>query len=332
MRAAFIEQYGSNDVVQVGDLPLPKPRPGQIRVAMRAASINPIDFKTRDGDLKRMIPLDFPIVLGSDGAGIVDALGDGVTKFAIGDEVFFRCSKTATGTFADYFCIEAEYAALKPTNTSFNEAASLPLVGLTSYQVLVDKAGLTSGQTILIHAGAGGVGTFAIQLAKSLGAHVSTTASAKRIPFLTELGADTIVDYRTTKFEDELTDIDVVFDTLGGESQDRSFQVLRPGGILVSVMGIPDPDTMDQYGAGFVPKLVSKIVHWRMQRKVAKQGVRFAHHLMDASGDQLDTIRVLVEAEKIRPIIDSVHQLANIHDALERSESGRAQGKIIVEI
>ena len=332
MKAAFTEQYGPNDTVQVGERPMPELGPGQVRIQLRAASVNPIDYKTRDGDLKRMIPLQFPIILGSDGAGIVQSIGSDVTRVKAGDEVYFRCLKTATGTFAEYLCIDADLVALRPQNISMEESAAIPLVGLTSYQALIDKAGLKAGQKVLIHAGAGGIGSFAIQLAKSVGAHVATTASAKRVPYLESLGADQIIDYKTQKFEDELSRLDVVFDTLGGESQAKSFGVLKPGGVLISIVGIPDPASMKRFGAGFIARIVSTFVHWRIQRRAQKFGVRFIHHLMDASGPQLDTLRALVEEGKIRSHIDSVHTLDNVRDALARSESGRAQGKIIVRI
>ena len=227
MKAAYINAYGGPDQVEIGERPKPKAQIGQLLIKMKAASVNPIDWKTANGDLKALIKPPFPIMLGSDGAGIVESVGESVADFKIGDEVFFRCQKMDTGTFAEYFSVPAELVALKPKNMSFEKAASIPLVGLTVMQSLTEKAGMKAGSKVLIHAGAGGVGTFAIQYAKACGAYVATTASKKRNALLTELEADEIIDYHSQNVEDELSDYDIVLDTLGASVHDASYKTLK---------------------------------------------------------------------------------------------------------
>lgn len=330
MKSAYINAYGGPDKVEIGEQPEPVLQPGQLRIKMKAASVNPIDWKTVNGDLKALIKPSFPIMLGSDGAGIVESIGAGVSNFQIGDEVFFRCNKMDTGTFAEYFCVPAALVALKPKNMSFNEAASIPLVGLTVLQSLKEKADMKPGSKVLIHAGAGGVGTFAIQYAKACGAYVATTASKKRNALLTELGADEIIDYQSQNIEDELSDYDIVLDTLGANVHIASYKTLKKGGVLVTVLGIPDNKTITEYNANFVVKLVARLHNSKMRKLAAKYGVNYKHHLMYASGLQLAETAKLIEAGKIKAIIDSTYPLDHVQAAFERSMTGRAQGKIII--
>jgi len=330
MKSAYINAYGGPDKVEIGEQPKPEVLSGQVRIKMKAASVNPIDWKTVNGDLKALIKPAFPIMLGSDGAGIVESIGEGVSNFQIGDEVFFRCHKMDTGTFAEYFCVPAALVALKPKNMSFNEAASIPLVGLTVLQSLKEKADMKAGSKVLIHAGAGGVGTFAIQYAKACGATVATTASKKRNALLTELGADEIIDYHSQNIEDVLSDYDIVLDTLGANVHDASYKTLKKGGVLVTVLGIPDNETIAEYNANFVVKLVARLHNSKMHKHAAKYGAVYKHHLMYASGVQLALIAKLIEAGKIKAIIDSTYPLDHVQAAFERSMTGRAQGKIII--
>lgn len=330
MKAAYINAYGGPDKVEIGEQPEPVLQPGQLRIKMKAASVNPIDWKTVNGDLKALIKPAFPIMLGSDGAGIVESIGEGVSEFKIGDEVYFRCHKMDTGTFAEYFCVPAALVALKPKNMSFNEAASIPLVGLTVVQSLKEKADMKAGSKVLIHAGAGGVGTFAIQYAKACGTTVATTASKKRNALLTELGADEIIDYHSQNIEDVLSDYDIVLDTLGADVHDASYKTLKKGGVLVTVLGIPDNETIAEYNANFVVKLVARLHNKKMRKLAAKHGATYKHHLMYASGSQLAQIAKLIEAGKIKAIIDSTYPLDHVQAAFERSMTGRAQGKIII--
>lgn len=330
MKAAYILGYGGADKVVIGERAKPDVLSGHVRIRMKAASVNPIDWKTVNGDLKALIKPAFPLMLGSDGAGVIESVGAGVSGWQIGDEVYFRCHKMNTGTFAEFFSIPAELVALKPENMTFEEAASIPLVGLTVLQALQEKAGMKAGSKVLVHAGAGGVGTFAIQYAKACGAYVATTASKKRNDLLTELGADEIIDYHSQEVEDVLEDYDIVLDTLGDSVHDASYKTLKKGGVLVTVLGIPDNATIAEYGANFVVKLVARLHNRKMQKRAEKYGAVYKHHLMYASGEQLAQIAKLIEADKIKAIIDSTFPLTQVQAAFERSMTGRAQGKIII--
>ncbi len=332
MKAAFITGYGGADKVIVGEQPKPDIPSGHIRIAMKAASVNPIDWKTVKGDLKALFKPPFPLMLGSDGAGIVESVGADVSEFQPGDAVYFRCHKLDTGTFAEYFTLPAELVASKPKNMTFEQAAAMPLVGLTVMQALTEKGGMRAGDKVLIHAGAGGVGTFAIQYAKTCGAYVATTASKKRNDLLTELGADEIIDYHSQNIEDELADYDIVLDTLGESVHDASYKILKPGGVLVTILGIPDNETIADYKANFIVKWVARLYNRKMQKRAAKRKAVYKHHLMYASGAQLAEITGLIEAGKIKAILDSTYPLGQIKAAFERSMTGRAQGKIIIKI
>lgn len=330
MKAAFITSYGQS--ITVAEQPIPEIKSGHLLIKMRAGSINPIDWKMANGDLKALIKVKFPLRLGNDGSGIVEEVGEGVTSFKPGDEVFLRCHKTDTGTFAERFLIPADLVALKPKSLSFEEAAGLPLVGLTSMQALTEKGGMKSGSKVLIHAGAGGVGTFAIQYAKACGAYVATTASPKRHDFLKALGADQVIDYHTQKIEDVLEEFDIVLDTLGQDVHEASYKVLRSGGVLVSILGIPDTQAVKEYDPSMIVRLAAYLHNRKMQKRAAKHGAIYKHLLMYASGSQLQKIAQLVEEGKINPKIDSTFALDDIEAAFAKSRTGRAQGKIIVTI
>jgi len=331
MQAAFITAYGLLDKIQVGAQPKPAPAAGEVLVRMQAASVNPIDYKQVLGELKPLIKPAFPLLLGSDGAGVVAELGDGVQAFDIGDEVYFRTPLMQTGSIAEYISLPAAVLALKPKNMSFAEAASIPLVGLTAAQAL-EKAGLKVGSRVLIHAGAGGVGSFAIQYAKAMGAYVATTASQKRFDMLKTLGADEVVDYRNTRIEDELADMDIVLDTLGPKVREASYQALKKGGTLVSIQGMPDPETVAHMGANPIIRIIARMSQLKHQRIASKHDATFKYYWMRESGAELDKISALIEAGKIRAVIDSRFPLSDVQAAFARSASGQAGGKIIVTI
>jgi len=332
VKAAFIESYGKIDEVRIGEQAKPELLPGHVLIRMKTASVNPIDWKTVRGDLKALVKFEFPLMLGSDGAGTIEEVGAGVSGFDVGDEVFFRCEKTNTGTFAEYFVLPSKLVALKPSNMSFEEAASIPLVGLTSLQALDEKAGMQPGSKVLIHAGAGGVGTFAIQYAKARGAYVATTASSKRRELLEALGADEIIDYHTQHIDDVLREYDIVLDTLGDEVHNASYKTLKTGGVLVTVLGIPDSETVAEYTSSFLVKLVASVYNWKKRRQAEKCGAIYRHHLMYSSGSQLKEIAGFIEAGKIKAVIDSSYPLDQVRAAFERSMTGRAQGKIVISI
>ena len=332
MNAVLIERYGDNDRVQVREIDAPRIGPKDLLVRVRAASINPLDTKIRDGKVKTLLRYSFPLVLGNDLSGEVVDIGSDVTRFAKGDAVYARLGKERIGAFAELAAVSESAAARKPSNLSHVEAASLPLVGLTAWQALIELGGLERGQKVLIHGGAGGVGTFTLQLARHLGAKVYTTASARNHELVTRLGADVAIDYRQQRFEDVARDCDVVFDTQGGETLVRSFACVRPGGVVVSVGGVPDAKFARAWGLN--PLLVFAL--GLMTRKVTaaakKRGARFEYLFMRPDGEQLVQIAALVEQEIIKPVIDRTYPVAQAKDALAYSESGRATGKVVLEV
>ena len=235
MKAAVIREYGA--AIEISDVPQPALLADSVLIEVHAASVNPVDGIVQAGYLKEMMPITFPFTMGFDVSGVVVEVGDQVSKFKIGDEVFSRPNGMQAGTIAEYAVIKEEELAIKPSNISHQEAASIPLVGLTAWQAMVTKGNLQKGQKILIHAGSGGVGTLAIQMAKHLGAEVATTTSAVNAEMVKSLGADVVIDYKTQKFEEELSDYDLVFDMMGGEIMEKSFKILKKGGCLVSIKG-----------------------------------------------------------------------------------------------
>lgn len=307
MKAAVITTYGQvGDVVAVTDVPTPAVGPQDVLIETRAAGVNPIDHLIVKGFM-RSGELAQPLVLGSEVAGVVAAIGDAVTDFSVGDEVFARVDPRVGGAFAEFVAVNQALVAAKPQELSFEEAASLPLVALTAWQALTEQANVGAGSRVLIHGGAGGVGTVAVQIAKHLGAHVVTTASADSVELVRELGADEVIDYRAEKFEEVVSDLDVVFDTIGGETQERSFGVLKPGGTLVSIVPIPD-----------------------IEAKKATWNVKASSFFMHPDGGQLARIAELVKSGQLRPVVQSVLPLAQITDALLQIERGGARGKTVV--
>ncbi|MGV3465728.1 MAG: NADP-dependent oxidoreductase [Heyndrickxia sp.] len=308
MKAIVIEQYGGKDQLKEMDVPIPDIKDNQVLVEMKATSINPIDWKLREGYLKEMLPFEFPIILGWDAAGVIKKVGKNVTKFQVGDAIFSRPATTRFGTYAELTVIDEDLLAKKPENISYEEAASIPLAGLTAWQALFDVAQLQKGEKVLIHAGAGGVGSLAIQLAKEKGAYVATTASEKNHAFLKELGADEVIDYKTTNFEDVLHDYDVVFDTMGGEIQTKSYQVLHKDGRLVTIVNPPD------------------------QEKAQEYGVKASNVWLEPNGKQLEQIGSLLQNEKLKAIVGHVFPFSEqgLKDAHALSESHHAKGKIVI--
>jgi NADPH:quinone reductase-like Zn-dependent oxidoreductase len=319
--------------VRAGDVPDPQVGDDDVLVRIRAASVNPLDLKTRGGDLKAILPYRVPFVLGNDLAGEVGAVGASVTRFAVGDEVYARPDKNRIGTFAELIGIHQDDVAAKPTTLTMEEAASIPLVGLTSWQVLVERANLQPGQKVLIHAGSGGVGTIAIQLAKHLGASVATTTSTANIDLVRGLGADVVVDYKKQAFETILHDYDVVLDTLGGETLDKSLQVLKPCGKVISIAGPPDPAFATELGANPVVRLAMTVLSFRTRQRARRHHVTYEFLFMKASGDQLREVTSLIEAGKIWPVMDRVFAFESTREALAYVEGGRAKaGKVVVRM
>ncbi|MGG0452694.1 NADP-dependent oxidoreductase [Priestia megaterium] len=331
MRAMVIDRYGKVPM-HLAEMPTPEIGEYEVLAEIHAASINPIDFKIRDGKVKLLVEYKMPLILGNDFSGVVAKVGAKVTRFKAGDEIYARPRKSKIGTFAEYIAIHEDDIALKPKNLNFEEAASIPLVGLTSYQALTDILQLKKGQKILIQAGAGGVGTFAIQLAKLMGATVATTASEAGANLVKSLGADEIINYKTEKFEEILKNYDAVFDTLGGEILEKSFGIIKDGGKLVSVSGLPNARFGKEYGSGFFKTLLFSAASHKLTGLEKKHNVQYTFLFMKPSGEQLRIIANFIETGKIKPIIDKVFSFKDAQKAMEYAESGRAKGKIILKI
>ncbi|TPV44770.1 NADP-dependent oxidoreductase [Bacillus dicomae] len=331
MKAMIIDKYGKVPM-RMAEVPTPKINEYEVLAEIHAASINPIDFKIRDGKVKMLLKYEMPLILGNDFSGVITKVGSKVTRFKVGDEIYARPRKNKIGTFAEYIAIHEDDIALKPKNLSFEETASIPLVGLTSYQALHDIMQLQKGQKILIHAGSGGVGTFAIQLAKIMGATVTTTASEAGANLVKSLGADEIINYKTEKFEEILKDYDAVFDTIGGTTLEKSFNIIKSGGNIVSVSGMPNARFGKEFGSGFFKTLLFSLASKKLTALEKKHNAQYSFLFMKPSGDQLRTIANYIEAGKIKPIIDRVFSFEDAQKAMEYSEAGRAKGKIIVKI
>lgn len=331
MRAMIIDKYGKVPML-IAEVPTPEINEYEVLAEIHAASINPIDFKIRDGKVKMLLKYEMPLILGNDFSGVIVQVGSKVTHFKVGDEIYARPRKNKIGTFAEYIAIHEEDIALKPKNLSFEEAASIPLVGLTSYQALHDIMHLQKGQKILIHAGSGGVGTFAIQLAKIMGATVTTTASEAGSDLVKSLGADEIINYKTEKFEEILKDYDAVFDTIGGTTLEKSFNIIKSGGNIVSVSGMPNARFGKEFGSGFFKTLLFSLASRKLTALEKKHNAQYSFLFMKPSGDQLRTIANYIEASEIKPVIDRVFPFEDAQKAMEYSEAGRAKGKIIVKI
>jgi alcohol dehydrogenase len=330
MKALAIRRYGAP--LEMMDLPRPDPGPGDLLVRVRAASVNPVDYKIRDGGVKVLLRYSFPLILGNDLAGDVEAVGPGVTRFKVGDPIYSRLDKDRIGAFAEYALVRESAAAKKPARLDYVEAASLPLVGLTAWQILVDLANLRAGQQVLIHAGSGGVGTFAIQLAKHLGAHVTTTASARNHALVKSLGADEAIDYKTTRFEEVVKDQDVVFDTQGGDTLLRSFDAVKRGGVVLTVGGRPDAKFARAWGLSLPLVWLLGFLNRKVDRRAREKHARFEYLFMHASGEQLEKVGALVEQGVIKPVLDRTFPLEAAADAVAHVESGKAVGKVVLRV
>jgi alcohol dehydrogenase len=332
MKAFIVDRYGSKDGVRAGDMPDPELREDDVLVQIHAAGVNLLDAKIRDGEFKRFLPYRFPLILGNEVAGVVVRVGSRVQRFKPGDEVYARPDDDRIGAFAECIAIQEDAVAKKPKNLTMEEAASIPLVGLTAWQVLVERANLKTGQKVLIHAGSGGVGTVAIQLAKHLGAIVATTTSTANLEWVKRLGADLVIDYRKDDFEHILQDYDVVLNSLGAETLEKSLRVLKPGGKLISISGPPDPEFAKDRGLSWIVRLAMRLLSSRIRNKAKRHHVSYSFLFMRASGEQLREIGSLIDAGIIRPVVDRVFPFAETKEALAYVETGRAKGKVVVKV
>jgi NADPH:quinone reductase-like Zn-dependent oxidoreductase len=331
MKAFTVQRYG-DVAVQASDVPEPRMGEDDVLVQIHAASVNPLDLKTRDGDFKAILPYRVPFVLGNDLAGVVAGVGAGVTRFTAGDEVYARPDKNRIGTFAERIAVAEADLALKPSSTSMAEAGSLPLVALTAWQALVERGNVQPGQKVLIHAGAGGVGSIAIQLATHLGATVATTASGSNADFVRELGADTVIDYRTHDFERTLSGYDLVLDSLGGENLEKSLRVLKPGGQAIGIAGPPDPAFARDAGLNPVLRLAIAGLSGKIRRRAKKLGVSYEFLFVRASGDQLRQITTLVDQGVLRPVVGKVFGFDQTPQALQSLSTGGIRGKAVITV
>jgi alcohol dehydrogenase len=317
--------------VEVVEVPDPELRARDVMIDVRAASLNPIDYKIRDGKLKLVTPLPPPVHLGCDVAGVVSAVGPEASAFRVGEEVFARLEKDRMGGLAERVAADESVVAKKPARASFEEAAGVPLAGLTSLQVLREAARLVPQQRVLIHAGAGGVGSLAIQIAKQLGLWVATTTSGKNADFARSLGADLVIDYTKERIAEGVHDLDAVFDTLGGASELESIAVTRRGGTVVGIGGIPDGAFARERMPWFVRPAIWAMTAKR-RRAAHKAGVRYTYLFMRPDGAQLAELASWIDAGTLRPIVHRTYPLAEAREAFAELERGRARGKIVMTI
>ena len=332
MKAFILDRYGREEMLRFGEMPEPELRDDGVLVEIHAAGVNPLDAKIRDGEFRLILPYRLPLVPGNDVAGVVVRVGAKVRGFKPGDAVYARPDKDRIGTFAQFIAMNEADLAMKPGNLDMKEAASIPLVALTAWQALVERAKLKRGQKVLIHAGAGGVGTFAIQLAKHLGATVATTTSAANAELVRSLGADVVIDYKTEDFEAILSGYDVVLNSLGPDILEKSLKVLKPGGQLISISGPPDVAFAKENGSSWMLRQIMRLLSFGIRRKAARRGVRYSFLFMRASGEQLREVTSLIEAGVVRPVIDRIFPFEGTNDALAYVETGRSRGKVVVKI
>ena len=330
MKAFVITEY--KGVLQEADVPEPVVGEHDVLVRVGAAGLNQLDEKIRVGEFKQILPYKFPLILGHDVAGTVIGVGANVRGFESGDEVYARPAKDRIGSFAERIAVAEADLARKPESISIVEAASLPLVALTAWQALVEKGNLQRGQQVLIHAGAGGVGSIAIQLAKHLGATVATTASASNADFVRDLGADIVIDYRSQDFEKVVSGYDLVLDSLGGENLQKSLRILKAGGKAIGISGPPDPAFAREAGLNPVLRLAISALSHKVRTQAKKLGVTYEFLFMTASGDQLREISALVDQGALHPVVGKVFDFDQTPQALASLATGVIRGKAVVAI
>ncbi|MFF1723194.1 NADP-dependent oxidoreductase [Streptomyces sviceus] len=332
MKAFVVEKYGK-DGVRAAEVPEPTVGDRDVLVRVGAAGINPLDKMVRNGEFKQILKYKRPFVLGHDVAGVVTQVGSAVHGFKVGDEVYARPRDLRVGGFAEFIAIDADDVAPKPASLSLEEAAAVPLVALTAWQILVERAHVKPGQKVLVHAGAGGLGSTVIQLAKHLGAAVATTANTRSEELVRNLGADVVVDYTKEDFSKVLSGYDLVLDSLGGTNLEKSLTVLKPGGLAISVAGPPDAGFAKQLGAPSVLGLVMNTLSRKIRKQAKALGVRYEFLFMQASGSQLRKLGALYDSGKLRPVIDSTFPFDQTLEAMAYVEQGHTKaGKVVVSM
>lgn len=332
MKAFILDKYGKNEQLRAGELPEPDVRAHEVLVEVHAASVNVLDVKIKNGEFKRILPYRTPFVLGHDIAGVVVRTGKDVRQFKPGDEVYARLDDFRIGGFAEQVAVKESSLALKPQNTTMVEAASMPLVGLTAWQALIEKAKLKKDQKVFIQAGSGGVGTFAIQLAKHMGARVATTTGTANVAWVKALGADVVVDYKQADFATVLSGYDVALNSQDTKTLEKTLNTLKNGSQVISISGPPDVEFAKAIKAPWVVQQIIRLISASIRGKAKKLGVGYSFLFMKPSGSQLAQITKLVESGVIRPVVDKVFAFEQTNEAMQYVESGRAKGKVVIKI
>ncbi|SEW44760.1 alcohol dehydrogenase [Chitinophaga sp. YR573] len=332
MKAFIVNRYGKKEKLHPQEIAEPVVKVNDVLVQVYAAGVNLLDSKIKNGEFKLILPYKMPLVLGHDVAGVITKIGASVTRFKVGDEVYARPADHRIGTFAELIAINEADVALKPKKLTMEEAASIPLVALTVWQALVEKADLKKGQKVFIQAGSGGVGTIAIQLAKHIGATVATTTSTANLEWVKALGADVVIDYKKDDFETILRDYDVVLNSQDAKTLEKSLRVLKPGGKLISISGPPDPSFAKEIGLGWPLKIIMGLLSFGTRRKAKRKGVDYSFLFMRAEGSQLSKITALIDSGIISPVVDKVFPFGKTEEALTYVESGRAKGKVVIKV
>ncbi|MBY0068236.1 NADP-dependent oxidoreductase [Empedobacter falsenii] len=333
MKAFIVKSYGKKEKLHLTDWAEPTVKDNDVLVQVHSAGVNLLDSLIRNGDFKLFLPYKPPFVNGHDVAGVVTKVGSKVSKFKVGDEVYSRPSDYRVGTFAEYISVDEKDLALKPKNLSMEEASSIPLVGLTAWQALVEIANIQKGQKVFIQAGSGGVGTFAIQLAKHLGATVATTTSSANINLVKSLGADIVIDYKTQDFETILKDYDVVLHSnRDSKILEKSLRILKANGQLISLVGPPTPEFAEKIGLAWYLKFITKLLSSGAKKKAKKLNTNFTFLFMRSEGNQLGQITKLIESSVIKPVIDKVFPFEQTNEALSYVETGRSKGKVVIKV
>jgi NADPH:quinone reductase-like Zn-dependent oxidoreductase len=332
MKALVLKRYGGADPLAFTDVPRPTIKPDEMLVHVHAAGLNPIDYMIPKGMFKPILKFQLPATMGSDLAGVVVEVGSRVTRFKVGDAVFASLFDLGTGSLAEFAAVPEHAAALKPANLDFVQAASIPMVGLTSWQALNERAQVKPGQKVFVPAGAGGIGTFAIQLAKQLGAKVGTTTSTGNVDLVRSLGADEVIDYKKHEFEKTLRGYDTVLGTIRGDGLEKALQIVKPGSSVVSLIGPPDAAFARARGMNFLMKFVFGLLSRKIIRLAKKRRARYSFLFVRPDGPQLAKIGELLETSRIRPVIDRVVPFVQAKEALAYLEQGRAKGKVVVQM
>jgi alcohol dehydrogenase len=333
MQAYVMTRYGDASAMEMRDVPEPVARDGEVHIRVRAAGLNPIDYKIREGKMRWVNRLDLPQVAGSELSGVVEGVGAGVTRFAVGDRVFARVDRKKLGAYAAHAVVHEAMVAKMPESLDFSDAAGLPLAGLTALQALRDELGVTAGDRVFISGGAGGVGTLAIQLAVWMGAEVATTASPRGEELVRSLGATTVINYQKQKFKDVLRDYDGAFDLTGGQDLPDSFAILKRGAKTVSIGGVPEPaNARVDLDAGPVVAAALRVASAKIRRQARQRGVGYRYMFMHPSGEDLNLLAGLVDKGTLKAVTDRVLPFEQIAEGFAYLEQGRAKGKVVVRM